>query len=823
MFRRGMLRNGLLFFGILVLLGGAGYLAVHDDGLFELGDGSGATGTADIVGSDTQPGCDWAELFDADPTPEEIAQAAADCGGVDAAFTTDPLSIGKKTDSTVFVKGSAKNDSPISEWRWNTGNSPSKDDLTNFYAYATLDVELDLMLYTGVERLNASGDSHIDFEFNQVPVTLDREAPCDDDQSAGPDDGAPCEFDGERTEGDLLVNMNFKKGGDFGSAEIRRWDGTAWLLSESVQGEGCNDGDTVCAFNNGTTISAGAWISYNDRGQPTDSLDPNAFTEVGINVTALLGRTPCFVNVQAKSRSSASFNSSLKDFARASIGICSFTVSKDGNSPENPHPVLSKIGDDFTFHYELENTGGGTLYIVEILDSHFGDITQIAIDEGVITPGAEAAPDFALGCSILKPEDKCEFGIATAVPDDSTDPFDTSVSATYSDQPTIGQDAAKANIITVSDSDDFPLNLFQPSIDVSKTGDTLSTPGNVVDYLITVVNTGSLDSPDLVNGYYVDSLLGVLDETNPYITASTCGDRLPVTGTCTIDAARTVLPDDPDPLGNTVDVSYNPEGGFPNVIADSASHEVDLVYPDFTVTITVEPEAASPGELVTYTIVIENTGDVDLNEIIVSDTLLGDLSDQLPDTLGPGETATVVVSRYILPADPNPLVNETTATYQVGGLPNEITVTASFSVEIVIPCAKSPGFWKGGEGRPKWDDILSDPVSQEAGFQNSTPFPWVDGSLLGTTYLGILELPANGDVTRQLSFKYVAARLNQAAFGMRASTALLLNNIDLYLAQFPVGSNPQGAAQDQGQALKTELDAYFTEVGESNCPPNNEF
>ncbi len=364
MFRRGMLRDGLLVFGILVLLAGTVYLAVHDDGLFELGDGSGGSGTADIVGSDTQPGCDWAELFGADPTPEAIAQAVADCGGVDAAFTTDPLSIGKATDETVFVKGSAKNDTPITEWRWNTGNSPSKDDLTNFYAYATLDAELDLMLYTGVERLDASGDSHIDFEFNQAAVTLDREAPCGDDQSAGPEDSPPCEFEGERSDGDLLVVMNFQKGGNLGSAEIRRWDGTGWLLSESLNGEGCNEPDTVCAFNNGIQIEGGTWTSFDDRGIPTESLEPNAFTEVGVNVTALLGRTPCFVNVQAKSRSSASFNSSLKDFARASIGICSFTVSKDGNSPDNPHPTLSKIGDDFTFRYELENTGGGTLYIV---------------------------------------------------------------------------------------------------------------------------------------------------------------------------------------------------------------------------------------------------------------------------------------------------------------------------------------------------------------------------------------------------------------------------------------------------------------------------
>jgi uncharacterized repeat protein (TIGR01451 family) len=384
-------------------------------------------------------------------------------------------------------------------------------------------------------------------------------------------------------------------------------------------------------------------------------------------------------------------------------------------------------------------------------------------------------------------------------------------------------DATDAPLVAVSDDDLFSLNLFQPFVDVVKTGDTLSTPGNVVDYQISVTNTSSDDSPPLANAVITDSLLGdLLDPANPFVTASTCIYTLEVGATCTIDAAREVLPDYPNPLPNTVDVLYNPAGGYPNEIRDSDTHYVDLVYPDFSVTVTASPLEASPGDTITYTYVIENTGDVAITEISVVDSLLGDLSGLFPDRLEPGESATIVVEYVVQQDDPRPLTNEISVTYQVVGLENQLTRTANFSVEIVIPCAKSPGFWQGGEGVPKWDEP-TDPVAQKAGFTTSTVFPWLDPSLAGSTYLDVLNLPALGDVTRQLSFKYIAARLNQAAFGMRSSTAALLDQIDVYFASNPVGSDPQGAAKDEGQALLNDLNAYFFEVGEDNCPPNDQF
>jgi hypothetical protein len=134
-------------------------------------------------------------------------------------------------------------------------------------------------------------------------------------------------------------------------------------------------------------------------------------------------------------------------------------------------------------------------------------------------------------------------------------------------------------------------------------------------------------------------------------------------------------------------------------------------------------------------------------------------------------------------------------------------------------CALSPGFWGGGEGVQKWDEAC-DPIAADAGFMTSTPFPWLAPRCAGSSYLDVLGLSAGGDVTIQLAFKYIAARLNEAAFGVQPDVAALLDQIDVYFMSFPVCSKPKPSnpGYAQGRSLKAELDAYFTNVGEALCP-----
>jgi hypothetical protein len=776
-----------------------GLYAVHSNGLFELGDGFGTSGSGDIIGSMSQDGCDWSDLFDADPTEEEIASAVEACGGVGATFVADQLSQGKFKDDTVFATGASKNDALIADWQWNTGSTPAKSDISNFYTYATLNDENELIIYAGLERLAASGDAHVDFEFNQGIIGLDNEPPCRNDASGGPDDGSPCEFAGEKVVNDILVVMDFEVGGTLGLLEIRQWDGASYVVMESLTSSGCNTDDTVCAFNNGAAIGGGDWPSYNSKGKVVEQIEANGFTEAGINITKILGSTPCFSTVQAKTRSSASFNSSLKDFALSGFSVCSISVTKTAAGPSGE--PLSKIGDPVTYTITIENTGAGDLFLDSLLDSQLGDLTENAIGGF---------------CAAISTGDSCAFDVVNAVPDESDDPIDSRITASYSG-------SAGSGVNSINASDDSQVNLFQPSVDVSVIGDDLSTAGNLVNYLITVVNTGSLDSPDLANGSINDTLLGnLLDPFNPYVTNSDCSMVLPAGGSCVITAAREVLSDDPDPLTNTVSVSYNPAGGFANVISASNSHQVDLVAPAFNLSVTAQPDSGFAGDTISYIYTLINTGDVPLDRISVTDSLLGDVSASFPLELLPGANEIVTLTRVILPDDPNPLITDVVAVYQVQGLANTVVTTTKVNVDLLTLCALSPGFWKGGEGVPKWDSP-SDAVAMMAGFYTGSPFPWVDGSLGNLGYLDVLNLSAAGDVTRQLSFKYVAARLNQAVFGVPAGTAMLMAQIDMYLASHPMGSNPKGQAKNQGQALLGQLNDYFAIVGEANCPASGSF
>ncbi len=149
-------------------------------------------------------------------------------------------------------------------------------------------------------------------------------------------------------------------------------------------------------------------------------------------------------------------------------------------------------------------------------------------------------------------------------------------------------------------------------------------------------------------------------------------------------------------------------------------------------------------------------------------------------------------------------------------------LSSSCTVQLAL-CALSPGFWKGGEGVQKWDQLTADPATSDpiafaVGFATFTVFPWLDAWLAGSTYLDALNLPVHGDVTIQLAFKYIAARLNQAAFGVPTEVAALLDDIDTYFATNPVGSDPDGQDKQDGRDLLDPLNEYFSTVGEEFCP-----
>jgi uncharacterized repeat protein (TIGR01451 family) len=227
------------------------------------------------------------------------------------------------------------------------------------------------------------------------------------------------------------------------------------------------------------------------------------------------------------------------------------TVTKEADE-------LGKIGDPVSYVIEVCNTGDVEVTKTSVIDSLIGDIS------------AEFAATIAAGACD-------EVTVTRDVTDTDPDPLLNTVTATYS----AGTATATAE---ASDS----TNLFQPSVDVTKTcGPAVVHVGDAVTCEIVVTNTSSDDTPVLINGTISDSLSGnLLDAANTAVVDSNCTATLAVDATCTIHTTRTVVAGDPASLSNTVTVNYNPTG-FPNNITDAA-----------TATVTVERlggEGCTPG------------------------------------------------------------------------------------------------------------------------------------------------------------------------------------------------------------------------------------
>lgn len=394
--RRRFLLAPIFLLTLVALFGVTGAQAVHNDNLFELGPSGSAPFTAtsatNIEGDGLfANGPDWKDLFTTTGGLKDVigpgGSAGAngiadflDYGGSAAAFIKDDTAAGGALDRSTFSGGgtSNKNSDAISTndctagfepdltgsacapWAWDKGNVPAKDDLTNLYSYATIPssgpFQDHLILYAGLEREDPSGTSHIDVEFFQNSVALanaDANGNC-----VVPAGASSCRFTGHRTNGDTILSMEFTQGGALGSVNVRVWVDNQYVLVATLGGTGCigadgNPGDDLCAFNNETTINGGGWPSFDNHGQTITSLQANAFTEVGVDITELFGGlTPCISTFMGKTRSSDSFTAELKDFGGpTSFPLCQGQISIAPNA-------VNAVGATHTFTVKVQTKIG---------------------------------------------------------------------------------------------------------------------------------------------------------------------------------------------------------------------------------------------------------------------------------------------------------------------------------------------------------------------------------------------------------------------------------------------------------------------------------
>lgn len=220
---------------------------------------------------------DWAAIFTEDGSVRSLN------GGIEAVFLQDNISAGVATDMTAL--------SATGNFVYN-GTVPAIHDLGNGYAYAALDAERNRVVYAGVERLNSTGDTFVEFELNQDVV--------------GVNSGAPWPIHGARTINDCLVRLNFTAG-VMDSFELKRWDGSGYSTVQSglaASPTGCFVMSDSCSYCVGTPIpglpptNADVWDSAYKIVQ-TPSAD--SFVQVSINVGRLFGADVEFTSIAMRS------------------------------------------------------------------------------------------------------------------------------------------------------------------------------------------------------------------------------------------------------------------------------------------------------------------------------------------------------------------------------------------------------------------------------------------------------------------------------------------------------------------------------------------
>jgi uncharacterized repeat protein (TIGR01451 family) len=303
---------------------------------------------------------------------------------------------------------------------------------------------------------------------------------------------------------------------------------------------------------------------------------------------------------------------------------------------------LSKVGDSVDYTLKLDNTSSADTPDLECT------ITDAALGINKSVTLASGESDTTMQSYTFQEGD--------------SDPYNNTASVVCSP-------VGFPNVLPASDSES--VNLFQPSITFDKSGDDLSKVGDDVDYTLTLNNTSSGDTPDLVCTI-TDAMLGI----NKSVTLASGASDV-------TNATYTVQEGDSDPLENTASVSCSPDG-FPNVLNDSDDHSVNLFQPSISFDKSVSSNLSKVGDSVDYTLKLDNTSSADAPDLecTITDAVLG-INKSV--TLASGESDTTMQSYTFQEGDSDPYNNTASVVCSPIGFPNVLPASDSESVNLFQP------------------------------------------------------------------------------------------------------------------------------------------
>jgi uncharacterized repeat protein (TIGR01451 family) len=418
----------------------------------------------------------------------------------------------------------------------------------------------------------------------------------------------------------------------------------------TITNNGPSDAANVTLTDNfpaGLTLSADASCVANGSascGSVTGTLGQTSFGTTGAQLGAGAGDSLVFTAPVAFA--SGMTTNPLQNTATATDLVTTNTASDTDSDTLAPNVSLSVFKTDGSTTY---TPGGTATYTITITDTGVSDATNVTVTDnlpaGVSLSGnascvANGTADcgavtgttgqFSLGTTGAKiPVGAGNSIVFTApvafAPAMTTDPLDNKADAT---------DLLSGATGSSTDSDALALGV---SLAVSKTdGSPTYVPGGAATYTITVTNTGLSDATDVT---VTDTLPGGVTLTGnatcaPNGTAS-CGTVTGTTGQMSLGTTGAHIPAGAgnslvftapvafaanmlaDPLINSATASDGPSGASGSG-SDSDGRNATA---DLAITKSDGVTTAVPGQSVTYSIVVSNTGPSDVVGATVADTL----------------------------------------------------------------------------------------------------------------------------------------------------------------------------------------------------------
>jgi len=409
----------------------------------------------------------------------------------------------------------------------------------------------------------------------------------------------------------------------------------------------------------------------------------------------------------------------------------------------------AEVGDTVTYHIRVYNPSDFDLHNINVTDNLLDFNATIPF----MAEGNETGVTYALTHTILDTDPNPLINTVTVEAIDSEGIYSTASTE------------AKTTIV-------------KRLIEITKTGPNYAHEEEAVKYTITVTN---LAGATLYNVTVSDQLIGF-----GWKGDLSDGESNVFNLTYVVPAGAA------DPLTNTVVAHAKLDE---TIIYAEAMWTIDILHPKIDVEKSVHPNESCRCENVTYTIITTNTGDTELFNITVMDSVFGQPPDGIvPSSLLPEESFTWVFNATIQNCTVN-VVNVTA----VDILGMKVHDSDKTTVKTKGICPRSKGYWKN----------------------HPEAWPVEEVEIGNVTYtkeeaLTVLREANAKDATRMLAAQLIAAKLNRLAgvsacfYNCRKLVNIddVISDADSFLVNHPLGSDPRGEDRETALWLKDLLDAY---------------